>query len=58
MLEYSNTLSVSEYDELRCAVKWQGLLEEQVQQLIDNSDFITTKNSSVKNSMKRILKVN
>lgn len=40
MLEYSNTLSVSEYDELRCAVKWQGLVEEQVQQLIDNSDFI------------------
>ncbi len=31
MLEYSNVLSVKEYCELRSAVEWQPIIEEQAQ---------------------------
>ena len=31
MLEYSNTLSAKEYCELRSAVSWQPIIEEQAQ---------------------------
>ena len=40
MLTYSNTLSVKEYCELRAAVEWQAIIEEQVQAGLQNSDFI------------------
>lgn len=40
MVEYSNTLSVKEYCELRAAVEWQAIIEEQVQAGLQNSDFI------------------
>ena len=40
MLEYSNELSAKEYCELRAAVAWQPLVEEQAQSGLDNSDFL------------------
>ena len=40
MLEYSNVLSVKEYCELRSAVEWQPIIEEQAQSGLNNSDFI------------------
>lgn len=40
MLEYSNRLSAKEYCELRAAVDWQPLIEEQVQSGLDSSDFV------------------
>lgn len=40
MLEYNNTLSVEEYCELRSAVGWSTIVEEQAQSGLDNSDFI------------------
>ena len=40
MLEYSNELSAKEYCELRAAVAWQPLIEEQAQSGLYNSDFI------------------
>ena len=40
MLEYSNTLSAKEYCELRSAVEWKPIIEEQAQSGIDHSDFI------------------
>ena len=40
MLEYNNILSAKEYCELRAAVGWQALIEEQAQSGLDNSDFI------------------
>lgn len=40
MLEYSNVLSAKEYCELRSAVEWQPIIEEQAQSGLNNSDFI------------------
>jgi len=40
MLEYNNELSVKEYCELRMAVDWPTLVEEQAQSGLKNSDFI------------------
>jgi len=40
MLEYSNRLSVKEYCELRAAVGWQAIIEEQAQSGLEHSDFI------------------
>lgn len=40
MFEYNNQLSVKEYCELRSAVKWQPIVEEQAQSGLHNSDFI------------------
>ena len=40
MLEYSNRLSAKEYCELRAAVDWQPLIEEQAQSGLDSSDFV------------------
>lgn len=40
MLEYNNMLSVKEYCELRSAVEWQPIMEEQAQSALHNSDFI------------------
>ena len=40
MLEYNNTLSAREYCELRCAVNWQPIVEDQAQSGIDHSDFV------------------
>ena len=40
MLEYNNILSAKEYCELRAAVGWQALIEEQAQSGLDNSDFV------------------
>ena len=40
MLEYSNVLSAGEYCELRAAVGWQPIVEQQAQSGIDHSDFI------------------
>lgn len=40
MLEYSNMLSVKEYCELRSAVGWPQIIEEQAQAGLNNSDFI------------------
>lgn len=40
MFEYSNTLSAKEYCELRSAVEWEPIIEEQAQSGINNSDFI------------------
>ena len=40
MLEYNNELSTKEYCELRTAVDWQPLIEEQAQSGLNNSDFI------------------
>lgn len=40
MFEYSNILSVKEYCELRAAVEWLPIPEEQVQMSLQNSDFI------------------
>ena len=40
MLEYNNILSAKEYCELRAAVGWQALIEEQAQSGLVNSDFI------------------
>lgn len=40
MLEYSNRLSAKEYCELRSAVGWQQIIEEQAQSGIEHSDFI------------------
>lgn len=40
MIEYNNMLSVEEYCELRSAVGWLAILEEQAKSGLDNSDFI------------------
>ena len=40
MLEYNNTLSVKEYCQLRSAVEWKPIIEEQAQSGLDHSDFI------------------
>ena len=40
MLEYNNTLSAKEYCELRQAVNWQPIAEDQAQSGIDHSDFV------------------
>ena len=40
MLEYSNTLSAKEYCELRSAVAWQPIIEEQAQSGLNGSDFM------------------
>ena len=40
MLEYNSELSAKEYCELRAAVDWQPLMEEQAQSGLNNSDFI------------------
>lgn len=40
MLEYNNELSAKEYCELRSAVGWQPLIEEQAQSGLNNSDFM------------------
>lgn len=40
MLKYNNILSVAEYCELRSAVDWLPIVEEQAQAGLDNSDFI------------------
>ena len=40
MIEYNNELSAKEYCELRSAVGWQPLIEEQAQSGLDNSDFV------------------
>ena len=40
MLEYTNKLSTTEYCQLRCAVGWQAIAEEQAQSGLAHSDFI------------------
>ena len=40
MLEYNNILSAKEYCELRAAVAWKPIIEEQAQSGLDHSDFI------------------
>lgn len=40
MLEYSNVLSIKEYCELRSAVEWQAINDEQAQSGLYNSDFV------------------
>ena len=40
MLNYTNTLAVKEYCELRAAVQWQPIAEDQAQSGLDHSDFI------------------
>ena len=40
MLEYNNTLSAGEYCQLRSAVEWKPIMEEQAQSGIDHSDFV------------------
>lgn len=40
MVEYSNTISVKDYCELRSAVEWQPIIGEQAQAGLDNSDFV------------------
>lgn len=40
MLKYSNELSTKEYCELRVAVNWQPLIEEQARSGLNNSDFV------------------
>ena len=40
MFTYSNELSVSEYCQLRAAVGWQEIVEEQAQSGLERSDFI------------------
>ena len=42
MLKYNNELSVKEYCELRAAVNWQPIIEDQAQSGLNNSDFIIT----------------
>ena len=42
MLKYNNTLSVAEYCELRSAVEWTPITEEQAEAGLNNSDFIIT----------------
>ena len=40
MLKYNNDLSANEYCELRSAVAWQPIIEEQAQSGLNHSDFI------------------
>ncbi len=40
MFEYSNQLSAKEYCELRSAVEWPPIVEDQAQSGLHNSDFI------------------
>ena len=40
MLTYSNNLSAKEYCELRAAVGWQPIPEDQAQSGLDHSDFV------------------
>ena len=40
MLKYSHVLSAGEYCELRAAVGWQPIMEQQAQSGIDHSDYI------------------
>ena len=40
MLTYDNTLSAKEYCELRAAVGWPAIIEEQAQSGLDNSAFV------------------
>ena len=40
MLHYNNTLSVSEYCQLRAAVQWAPIVESQAESGLNNSDFI------------------
>ena len=40
MLEYSNTLSAREYCELRSAVEWKPIIEEQAKSGLVHSDFL------------------
>lgn len=40
MLVYDNVLSVKEYCELRCAVGWAPIAEDQAQAGLANSDFV------------------
>ena len=40
MLEYNNTLSAKEYCQLRSAVEWKPIIEEQAQSGLEHSDFI------------------
>ena len=40
MLKYNNNLSAKEYCELRSAVAWQPIVEEQAQSGLNGSDFI------------------
>ena len=40
MLEYTHMLSAKEYCELRAAVQWQPIVEDQAQSGLDHSDFI------------------
>ena len=40
MLEYTHMLSAKEYCELRAAVQWKPIAEDQAQSGLDHSDFI------------------
>ena len=40
MLEYTHMLSAKEYCQLRAAVQWQPIAEDQAQSGLDHSDFI------------------
>ena len=40
MLEYNNSLSTKEYCELRSAVGWQPIMEEQAESGLHHSDYI------------------
>ena len=40
MLKYNNNLSAKEYCELRSAVAWQPIIEEQAQSGLNGSDFM------------------
>ena len=40
MLEYSNTLSVKEYCELRSAVGWQSIVEDQAEAGLKHTDYM------------------
>jgi predicted N-acetyltransferase YhbS len=40
MLEYTHMLSAKEYCQLRAAVQWQPIVEDQAQSGLDHSDFI------------------
>ena len=40
MLEYTHTLSAKDYCELRAAVQWQPIVEDQAQSGLDHSDYM------------------
>ena len=41
-IEYSNSISVDEYIEIRASVEWSAISKRQVECIINNSQFLIT----------------